>query len=86
MQEALESKEEKRVTAKSKKYVKKMKELRMAVRSSLYSKACVDLIIRYYIKSRVIYLYVLYLKVFFKKGYENVNELSYGQCCVSSSL
>jgi hypothetical protein len=62
LQEALESKEEKRVTAKSKKYVKKMKELRMAVRSSLYSKACVDLIIRYYNKSRVVY--VLYLKVF----------------------
>jgi hypothetical protein len=61
LQEALESKEEKRVTAKSKKYVKKMKELRMAVRSSLYSKACVDLIIRNYIKSRVVY--VLYFKV-----------------------
>ncbi len=66
MQEALESKEEKRVTAKSKKYVKKMKELRMAVRSSLYSKACVDLIIRYkYSKSCVVY--VLFLKVFLKR-------------------
>ena len=38
MQEELEAKEEKKVAAKSKKYVKKMKELRMAVRSSLYSK------------------------------------------------
>jgi hypothetical protein len=37
----LEAKEEKKVVAKSKKYVKKMKELRMAVRSSLYSKECV---------------------------------------------
>jgi hypothetical protein len=38
LQEQLEAKEEKRVSAKSKKYVRKMKELRMAVRSSLYSK------------------------------------------------
>ncbi len=52
----------------------------MAVRSSLYSKACVDLIIRNYIKSRVVY--VLYFKVF----YENVYESSYGQFCGSSSF
>jgi hypothetical protein len=38
LQAELDAKEEKKVVAKSKKYVKKMKELRMAVRSSLYSK------------------------------------------------
>lgn len=38
LQEELEAREEKKVVAKSKKYAKKMKELRMAVRSSLYSK------------------------------------------------
>ncbi|KAK5644704.1 hypothetical protein RI129_006004 [Pyrocoelia pectoralis] len=38
LEEELEKREEKRVMAKSKKYQKQMKELRMAVRSSLYNK------------------------------------------------
>ena len=38
LQEEIESREEKRIVAKTKKYQKQMKELRMNVRSSLYNK------------------------------------------------
>lgn len=38
LQEELEKREEKRVVAKSKKYAKQMKELRMSMRSSLYDR------------------------------------------------
>lgn len=38
LEEEIEKREEKKVLAKSKKYHKQMKELRMSVRSSLYNK------------------------------------------------